>query len=176
MKKYGREDVTAIAPRANIRFKLQGGGAQYVHGGLSLEEICVPIVKYAHKRVGQSGFTKSEKVDVVLLGDSRKITNSTFSLMFFQKQPVSDKLLLRTVKVHFEDDSGKIISDNLRIVADNPSRADNERTYRLVFHLIGTAFDRTKPYHLVITDSEEQVVLSKIPFTIDIAFGMGITF
>ena len=176
MKEFGREDITAVAPRANIRFKLQGGGAQYVHGGLSLEEICVPVVRYMHKRAGQSGFRKSEKVDVTLLGDSRKITNSMFSIMFFQKQPASDKLLPRTVKVHFEDESGKIISDRLRIVADNPSKADNERTYRLLFHLIGTSFDRMKPYLLVITDSDEQVVLDKIPFTIDIAFGMGMTF
>ena len=176
MKEFGREDITAVAPRANIRFKIQGGGAQYVHGGLSLQESCVPVVKYTHKRTGQSGFKKSEKVEVTLLGDSRKIINSMFSLMFFQKQPSSDKLLPRTVKVHFEDETGKLISDRLRIVADNPSKADNERTYRVTFRLIGTDLDRMKPYSLVITDTEDQVVLDRIPFTIDIAFGMGMTF
>lgn len=176
MKEYGQPDITAISPRASIRFKMQGGGSQYVHGGLSLQEICLPIIQYTHKRMGQQGFQKSEKVDVTLLGDNRKITNSSFSLTFLQKQAASDKLLPRTVEAHFEDEAGKIISDKLRIVADRNNTQDNERSYRMTFHLIGTAFDRLKQYPLVLVDSEEQVVLIKIPFAIDIAFGMNFSF
>ena len=176
MKDYGQPDITAIAPRAAIRFKMQGGGSQYVHGGLSLQEICLPVIQYTHKRQGQQGFRKSEKVDVTLLGDSRKITNSSFSLMFFQKQAATDKRLPRTVEVYFEDDTGRIISDKLRILADRTALSDNMRAYRMTFHLIGTSFDRMKQYPLVLVDSEEQVVLDKIPFTIDIAFGMNFSF
>lgn len=176
MKEYGQPELSAIAPRAAIRFKMQGGGSQYVHGGLSLQEICLPVIQYTHKRTGQQGFKKSEKVDVTLLGDSRKITNSSFSLTFFQKQPASDKALPRIIEAYFEGDTGKAISDKLRIVADRTNAQDNERSYRVTFHLIGTSFDRTKQYPLVLVDSDEQVVLEKIPFTIDIAFGMNFSF
>lgn len=35
--------LAAFAPRENLRIKMQGGGLNFVHGGVSLQEICVPI-------------------------------------------------------------------------------------------------------------------------------------
>ena len=41
----------AFAPRENIRIRMQGGGLNYVHGGVSLQEMCVPVLSWRHMRL-----------------------------------------------------------------------------------------------------------------------------
>ena len=168
---YGRPELNALAPRANIRFKLSGAGINYVHGGLALQEICLPVVCYQHRRAGQLGFQRGDKTDLQLVDAGRKISNNIFTLRFLQTMPVSDKTLARTVEAWFEDDRGQTISDRLRIIADKTNPANNERMISLTFRLLGTGFDSRKDYHLVVWDAEDQVILQRIPFSIEIAFG-----
>ena len=33
-------------PRSTIRFKVQGPGYNFVHGGAALQEVMVPLIKY----------------------------------------------------------------------------------------------------------------------------------
>lgn len=40
----------AFAPRENVRIKMKGGGLNYVHGGISLQEMVVPLVEYQFLR------------------------------------------------------------------------------------------------------------------------------
>src|SRR5690606_3938913 len=37
-------------PKADLRFKLQGGGLNFVHGGASPQEIVIPVLTYNHRR------------------------------------------------------------------------------------------------------------------------------
>jgi len=45
MKSLG-SDSYLVAPKQYIRFKVSGGGSNYVHGGLSIQEMMVPVVVY----------------------------------------------------------------------------------------------------------------------------------
>lgn len=42
----GNTDYEAYAPKENVRIKMNGGGLNYVHGGISLQELCVPLIEY----------------------------------------------------------------------------------------------------------------------------------
>ncbi|HPZ10433.1 MAG TPA: BREX-1 system phosphatase PglZ type A, partial [Candidatus Eremiobacteraeota bacterium] len=67
--------IKAIVPRGDMRFKMQGGGANYVHGGASLQEIAVPLIKYQHVRKDKAKEKDINRpVKVELISTSRKIT------------------------------------------------------------------------------------------------------
>lgn len=43
-------NLIGFAPLDNIRMKKQGGGMNYVHGGISLQECVVPVVEFKNMR------------------------------------------------------------------------------------------------------------------------------
>ncbi len=71
--------------------KKQGGGMNYVHGGISLQECVVPVIEFKNIRATSKKFVDVKKAELQLISQSRKISNSIFSLDFYQKEPVSGK-------------------------------------------------------------------------------------
>ena len=42
----GNTEFDGFAPRESIRIKMNGGGMNFVHGGISLQEMVVPVIEY----------------------------------------------------------------------------------------------------------------------------------
>lgn len=167
--------LKAIVPRGVIRYKVQGPGANYVHGGASLQEIIIPLIKF--KYVRRDAF-KPTKVTVRLTNISRKITNRITFLEFLQIDKVEDKKLPLKLKLYFVDEDGRRISNENIIIADSKSQQPEERTYREKFTLKDIAYDKSKNYYLIMEDEEEPVekIYEKIPFVIDLLINDGFTF
>jgi len=56
------EDSTpyaGFAPRENIRLKLSGAGVNFVHGGVSLQELVVPVIDYHYLRTDSKDFRRN---------------------------------------------------------------------------------------------------------------------
>ncbi len=160
--------ITAYVPKATIRFKMQGSGVNYVHGGASLQEIVVPLIQFKNIRSGQKNSREIEKVDVKLTNTSRKITNSLFNLTFFQTEKVEDKRIPRTVKIYMVDDNDSVISNEETLICDRTFDKPEERTFKLRFALKSVPYDKNKEYYLIIKDTETNVIVEKIPFTINL--------
>src|SRR5699024_8126570 len=158
----------AYVPNANIRYRVQGGGANFVHGGASLQEIVIPLLTIKNKRRGQAGGRITEKVDVALTSTMRRITNSIFTLEFFQKERVSDDHIARSLSIYLIDEEEKMISNEEKIIADLPSKDPKERMYTIRFALKNQLYDRNKTYYLVLKDIETNFVIERIPFTISL--------
>lgn len=141
-----------------------------MHGGPSLQEMVVPLIRYQNKRAGQKGYTAITKAEVMLLGESRRISNNFFTLNFYQKQPCAGKVQPRTVLAWFEDAEGRPISDEHQLVCDLTAKEDNLRTMRITFRLLGSGYDRNAAYNLVLRDKDERAEIARIPFRIDIVF------
>jgi uncharacterized protein (TIGR02687 family) len=155
-------------PKSTIRFKIQGSGVNFVHGGASLQEVVVPLIKYKNIRKGQANSREIVKVDIKLTSSLRKITNSLFHLSFFQTEKVEDKVVPRTVLVFMVDENDVVISNEETIIGDRTSENPEERTFKLRFALKTTTYDKNKHYYLTIKDIETGVVLEKIPFNINL--------
>ena len=159
-----------ISPRGVNRFKVQGTGANYVHGGTSLQEILIPVIKFKNDRSKDS---KNEvtKVDVKLTSITRKITNTISYLEFFQTEKIEDKRVPLRLKVYFVDEENNRISNENIIIADSKSETYEDRSFREKFVLKNRKYDKTKKYYLIMEDEEETVerIYDKIPFIIDIA-------
>ncbi|MCR6544418.1 BREX-1 system phosphatase PglZ type A [Dehalobacterium formicoaceticum] len=162
-----KNDLRAYLPKGVIRYKLPGSGANYVHGGLSLEEVIIPIIKFKNIRKDEY---KAAKVEVKLTNISRKITNRITFLEFFQTDIVENKKLPLRLKLYFVDEEGKRISNENVIIADSKSKNPQERTYREKFTLLDMAYDKNQKYYLILEDEEEPVekIYERIPFTIDL--------
>ncbi len=161
--------LIAVVPKAVIRYKIQGAGVNYVHGGVSLQEIIVPVIKF--KNIRRSEY-KPTKVEVKLTNISRKITNRITYLEFFQRDLAQDKKIPLRLKLYFVDEDGNRISNENIIIADSKAEKPAARTYREKFTLKDIAYDKTRNYYLILEDEEETVekIYDKIPFTIDLLF------
>ena len=84
----------AAFPLSLGRFPLQGSGKRYVHGGISLQEVVVPVLRI-HKT--RSSDTRWVEVDVMRLPS--KITTGQASFSLYQEEPVSEKVLPRSLRI-----------------------------------------------------------------------------
>ena len=159
--------VKGYTPQDSTRIKVKGGGENYVHGGISLQEMVVPVIAFKNLRTSSKQFVELSNAQVGILSESRKITNLIFSLDFFQRQPVGDKVQPCNYIVYMTDDEDKIVSDRQTIIADRTSKNASDRVFRARFNLKAGSYDRTKVYRLVITNGTD--VPEEIEFHIDIA-------
>lgn len=160
-------NLYTIVPKGVVRFKVQGAGANYVHGGASLQEIVIPVIKFKNIRKDEY---KSSKVEVKLTSISRKITNRITYLEFFQTEKVEEKKIAMRLKIYFEDEEGNRISNENIVIADSRSSKPDERSYKEKFTLKDKPYDKAKKYYLILEDEDETVekIYEKIPFMIDL--------
>ena len=177
--KFGGEESAyeAWAPRENVRIKKKGGGLNFVHGGISLQEMVVPVIEYHFLRNQSKEYKRNRSkydtkpVEISLLSANRKISNMIFSLNFYQKEPVGGNREAATYQLYFTDNAGKPISDIQKIIADKTSDNGQDRTFRCSFNLKSLKYSNTETYYLVIAD-ENGMQVQREEFQIDIAFAV----
>lgn len=160
--------VKGYTPLDSTRIKIAGGGENYVHGGVSLQEMVVPVITFKNLRTTSKKYVEVSNAEIKLLSESRKVSNLLFSLDFFQRQPIGDKVQPCAYSIYMTDDEGVLISDRQTIIADRTSTNASERVFRVRFNLKAGAYDKNKIYRLVITNDTD--VPEEVEFHIDIAF------
>lgn len=174
----GKSEFDGFAPRESIRIKMNGGGLNFVHGGISLQEMVVPVIEYRYLRNDSMEYKRNKQkydtkpVTVSLLSANRKISNMIFSLNFYQKDAVGDNREATTYLVYFTDESGKQISDVQKIIADKTSDNGADRTFRCNFNLKSLKYSNTATYYLVTADEQGLQMPQREQFQIDIAFAV----
>ena len=173
----GNTDYEAYAPKENVRIKMNGGGLNYVHGGISLQELCVPLIEYHFLRKQSKEYQRNKEaydtkpVEVSLLSATHKISNMIFSLNFYQKEAVGDNRTVAVYQIYFTDGKGKQISDVQKIIADKTSENGQERTFRCSFNLKSLKYDNKEIYYLVIAEEGGEIKAQE-EFQIDIALAV----
>ncbi|MBN9530325.1 MAG: BREX-1 system phosphatase PglZ type A [Alphaproteobacteria bacterium] len=110
-----------LIPKSINRLRRQGSGSRFVHGGATLQEIVVPVIKINKKRQSDTS-----AVEVEIIGSSNQmITSSQISVRFYQITAVTEKTQPRRLRAGIYAQSGELISDSHELVFD--LRADNPR-------------------------------------------------
>ena len=173
----GKSEFDGFAPRESIRIKMNGGGLNFVHGGISLQEMVVPVIEYRFLRNDSMEYKRNKSrydtkpVTISLLSANRKISNMIFSLNFYQKDAVCENREAATYLVYFTDSNGKQISDVQKIIADKTSDNGSNRTFRCSFNLKSLKYSNTDTYYLVFAD-DQGIMTQREEFQIDIAFAV----
>lgn len=163
----GKTPYEAFTPRENMRIKIKGGGLNFVHGGISLQEMVVPIIECHVLRNQSKDDTKP--VEICLFTSERKISNMIFALNFYQKEPIGINRQATTYRLQFTDSNGNPVSDEQQIIADKIEDDIQERTFRRTFNLKAQRYSSTDTYYLAIDNGLE---VQRVEFRIDIAFSM----
>jgi hypothetical protein len=162
-------ELRAQSPRGTLRYVLPGPGAQFVHGGASLQEIAVPMLTYRHVRAdGDDG--PSRKVKAHVTSTSKKITNNHFTLRLIQDEPVGGRVLARQIEVKFVDETGRAVTTTAPLLLASAGKQATDREY--IAHLVVSDPnpDRNATYYLVLVDVDDQFELLREPWRINLAF------
>lgn len=171
----GSSEYEAFTPKENVCFKMRGSGPNFLCGGISLQEMVVPVIDYHFLRNQNSQYRKNRKkydtkpVEVSLLSATHKVSNMNFSLNFYQTEAVGDNREAAVYLIYFTDKSGRKISDIAKIIADKTSSNGQKRTFRCSFNLKSMKYDNKEIYYLVIA-GVDGMVISRNEFQIDIAY------
>jgi uncharacterized protein (TIGR02687 family) len=111
-------DWVAAFPLALGRFPLKGSGKRFVHGGLSMQEVVVPVL-----RVHKTRTDDTERIEIDLLRAPTKITTGRVSLTLYQDRPIAAKVLPRTLRLGIFGPDGTPISE-LKTTIFNSSETD----------------------------------------------------
>ena len=88
-----------------------------MHGGASLQEVVVPVVKINKKRQSDTA-----PVEVEIIGSSNQmITSSQISVRFYQVDAVTEKAQARSLRAGIYAQSGELISDSHELVFRLPA-------------------------------------------------------
>ena len=124
-------------PKSINRLRLKGSGSRFVHGGASLQEVVIPVIKIHKKR--QSDVSK---VGIDILGGSTSfITTGQFSVTFYQAQQVTDKVQSRTLRAGIYSKDNELISDSHNLNFELTSGNPRERELKIRFVLTKKADD-----------------------------------
>ena len=118
-------------PKSINRLRLKGSGSRFVHGGATLQEVVIPVLKINKKR--QSDVSA---VDVTILqGASKIITSGQVAVAFYQEQPVTEKVQSRVLRAGIYTETGELISDSHDLSFDLTSENPRERELQVRFLL-----------------------------------------
>lgn len=166
LNRVGDGALKIIAPWGYDLFKTPGNGLQYVHGGASLQETIVPLIRVSELR---SENESTRPVAVRLKSITRKITNRSFTLEFEQTEKVEEKKQPIICETFIVDANNEKVSNEYKFVANSTSDDPETRVTRIRFTLKNIQFDRNKPYFLVLKNADvEDEYIEKEQFVIDI--------
>lgn len=169
--------LTGFAPRECVRIRMAGGGENYVHGGISLQELCVPVLRFTNKRAGTRGYVESAPVGISLVSQIDVISNTLFNLEFLQDEPASGKMLPATYEVFVGDAARTPVSDTVRIVADRADEDATARVFRASMSLKpGVQTSEREQYHLFARNIGTGEVRSLHDLRIRVSFAPSIDF
>jgi uncharacterized protein (TIGR02687 family) len=124
-------DMQVQIPKSINRLRLKGSGSRFVHGGASLQEVVIPVLKVNKKR--QSDVSAVE-VDI-LRGASSVITSGQLAVTLYQSGPVTEKVQPRHLRAGIYTQSGELISDSHELSFDLTSENPRERELQVRFVL-----------------------------------------
>ena len=124
-------NVEVQIPKSINRLRLKGSGSRFVHGGASLQEVVIPVLKINKKR--QSDVTSVE-VDI-LRGANSVITSGQLAVTMYQAEPVTEKIQPRVLRAGIYTEAGDLISDSHNLTFDLDSDNPRDRDLQMRFVL-----------------------------------------
>ena len=117
-------------PKSVNRYKRQGSGVQYVHGGASIQELIVPVVEYSRMRE-----ETAEKVKIKLLKFDDKITSGYMRLNVLQLEPVASRMKELEANIGLYNDKDEAVSNEQNTMFNSSSSIPTERTTQILLTL-----------------------------------------
>jgi len=142
-------DLQVIIPHSINRFKRQGSGVHFVHGGATLQEIVVPVIESSRKREAVSG-----KVELTILNRDLAIISGAIKVRILQKDPIGESIKGRSVLIGLYNASNELISNETDLELAATSELPTGRTKEIILNLTSKA-GQTSFCYLQIFDKQD---------------------
>jgi uncharacterized protein (TIGR02687 family) len=133
------EDVDVLISKGINRLRVKGAGSRFVHGGASLQEIVVPLLKVSKKREDTT-----TQVDVDIIKSTDKITTNILAVSFLQKELVTEKVQPRQLRAFIKAEDGETLSDIFNYTFNATEGSERQREVKHRFQLSSQASGKYK--------------------------------
>lgn len=117
-------------PKSINRLRLQGAAIRFVHGGVSLQEVIVPIIDITKKRQSDTC-----KVDVEVISSNKIISSNQLVITLYQKDMINDKIRPITLNIGLYNKKGELLSETQEIIFDSQNSEARGREHQIILSL-----------------------------------------
>lgn len=170
--------VDVMIPKSVNRLRVSGAGSRFIHGGASMQETIIPLVKINIKKKGSI-----KQVDVDIIKSTDRITTNMLSVSFIQSELVTNKVLAREIKAALYAEDGTILSDSFTFNFDIEAGSERQREVKHGFQLSSKASSTYKNQTVQLRleepvegTSSQWRYYNHFSFTLNISFGSDFDF
>ncbi|MFZ1703557.1 MAG: BREX-1 system phosphatase PglZ type A [Saprospiraceae bacterium] len=164
-------DTEVMITKSTNRLRVKGAGFRFVHGGASLQEIVVPLIKVAWKR---EDTIKQTDIDIIQSTD--KITTNILAISFLQKELVNEKVQPRQLRTYLKSSDETVLSDYFTYLFNATEGSERQREVKHRFQLSSAASSkyRNQQVTMVLEEPVEGTAQWKVyktyMYTLNISF------
>jgi uncharacterized protein (TIGR02687 family) len=166
-----QQGVDVLIPKSINRLRVQGAGSRFVHGGATLQEVTIPLIKISKKR---EDTTRQVEVDIIQTTD--RITSNLLVVSFIQSEVISEVVQPRTIKVELFAEDGTSLSDSFKYDFDFSEGSERQREVRKTFTLNSKASGQYKNQRVKLLLEEPVNGTSKWKRYKEFFFSLNISF
>ena len=142
-----KDNLFVTIPKSINRYRKQGVGHQFVHGGGSLQELIVPLIESSRKRVDIS-----TKVTPQLVSNQNlRVVSNVLRFNLLQKEPVSRLQKELTLSIGLYNDLELVSNEDIKLMnftSDSPSERMLRIELVLAAHGANNAFLKLKIFDI----------------------------
>jgi uncharacterized protein (TIGR02687 family) len=132
-------EVDVLIPKSINRLRVKGAGSRFIHGGASLQEIVIPLIKITKTRQDTT-----TQVDIDIIKSTDRITTNILAVSFIQTDLVSDQVLPRSVRAVIRAEDGEELSDQFKYNFDIEVGSERQREVKHQFFMSSKANSKYK--------------------------------
>jgi len=166
-----QEGIDVLIPKSINRLRVQGAGSRFVHGGATLQEVTIPVIKISKKR---EDTTRQVEVDIIQTTD--RITSNLLVVSFIQSEVISEVVQTRTIKAELIAEDGTSLSDSFKYDFDFSEGSERQREVRKTFTLNSKASGQYKNQRVKLLLEEPVNGTSKWKRYKEFYFSLNISF
>lgn len=132
-------DVDVLIPKSINRLRVKGAGSRFVHGGATLQEIVIPLLKVTKKRQDTTS-----QIDIDIIKTTDRITTNILAVSFIQANLVTEQILPRSIRAAIYAEDGERLSDLFKYNFDIDEGSERQREVKHRFQLMSKASGKYK--------------------------------
>lgn len=145
-------EAQVIIPKSINRFRKQGNiGKQFVHGGVSLQEVIIPVLEL--KRTKNPN---AEEVPFSLMEFPNNISSSTIRLKFLQEEPIGGNYKPMEITIGIYSKDGELISTETNVEFDQTSTTPTDRVYEVKLEMLSIASKQSIGYIKIYKSKDKE--------------------
>ncbi|SFF42589.1 BREX-1 system phosphatase PglZ type A [Flavobacterium xueshanense] len=134
-----QSDVDFLITKSINRLRVKGAGSRFIHGGASLQEVVIPLIKIVKTRQDTTS-----QVDIDIIKSTDRITTNILAVSFIQTDAVSEQVLPRTIRASICAEDGELLSDQFKYIYDIIDGSERQREVKHRFQLSSKASGKYK--------------------------------